>query len=110
MQKEGLMRRAALAEFDQTAGRWEAVRWAAGGLRAVWHERRARIKTPPTRVRVQRAAVGAALLAVDLPGSTDLAGCGHPVMSRQANGCPRPVPAGATAGTTHGPWQGRVRP
>ena len=35
---------AALAEFDQTIGSWEAVRWAAGGLRAVWHERRARIR------------------------------------------------------------------
>ncbi|MFI7543676.1 signal peptidase I [Actinoplanes sp. NPDC049599] len=55
---------AALAEFDQTTGRWEAVRWAAGGLRAVWHERRAKIKTMPTRVRVQRAAIGAALLAL----------------------------------------------
>lgn len=55
---------AALAEFDQTTGRWEAVRWAAGGLRAVWQERRAKIKTLPVRVRVQRATVGAALLAI----------------------------------------------
>jgi signal peptidase I len=55
---------AALAEFDQTTGGWEAVRWAAGGLRAVWHERRARIKTLPIRVRVERAVIGAALLAV----------------------------------------------
>jgi signal peptidase I len=57
---------AALAEFDQTTGRWEAVRWAAGGLRAVWHEHRAKIKTLPRRVRVQRAATGAVLLAVPL--------------------------------------------
>ena len=55
---------AALAEFDQTTGSWEAVRWAAGGLRAVWHERRARIRTLPTRVRVQRAFVLAVLLMV----------------------------------------------
>jgi signal peptidase I len=55
---------AALAEFDQTAGSWEAVRWAAGGLRAVWHERRARIKTLPRGVRIQRAAVFAVLLMV----------------------------------------------
>ncbi|GAA3347553.1 hypothetical protein GCM10020358_62790 [Amorphoplanes nipponensis] len=55
---------AALAEFDQTTGRWEALRWAAGGLRAVWHERRARIKTLPRGVRLQRALVGAALLSV----------------------------------------------
>ncbi|WP_433723876.1 signal peptidase I [Actinoplanes sp. CA-051413] len=55
---------AALAEFDQTTGSWEAVRWAAGGLRAVWHERRARIKTLPRGVRLQRAAVFAILLMV----------------------------------------------
>ncbi len=36
--------------------------------------------------------------AVLLP-CTDLAGWGHPVMSRQANGCPRPVSAGATVST-----------
>ena len=57
---------AALAEFDQTTGRWEAVRWAAGGLRAVWHERRARIRTLPARVRIQRAMLGAALLALPM--------------------------------------------
>ncbi|MGW4940471.1 signal peptidase I [Actinoplanes sp. NPDC004185] len=55
---------AALAELDQTTGSWEAVRWAAGGLRAVWHERRARIRTLPARVRIQRAAVIAALLMI----------------------------------------------
>jgi signal peptidase I len=30
---------AVLAEFDQTRGGWEAVRWAACGLRAVVQER-----------------------------------------------------------------------
>ena len=55
---------AALAEFDQTTGGWEAVRWAAGGLRAVWHERRARTRTLPRGVRLQRAAVLAILLMV----------------------------------------------
>ena len=59
---------AALAEFDQTTGRWEAVRWSAGGLRAVWHERRARIKSLPRRVRLQRAALVGALLSVPLAG------------------------------------------
>ena len=29
---------AVLAEFGETRGDWEAVRWAAGGLRAVWRE------------------------------------------------------------------------
>ena len=55
---------AALAEFDQTNGRWEAVRWAAGGLWAVWHERRAEIRTLPRGVRAQRALLGAALLSL----------------------------------------------
>jgi signal peptidase I len=55
---------AALAEFDQTTGRWEAVRWAAGGLRAVWQERRAKIRNLPRKVRIQRAMIGATLLAV----------------------------------------------
>ncbi|MET8152527.1 signal peptidase I [Actinoplanes sp. NPDC049668] len=51
---------AVLAEFDQTSGRWEALRWAAGGLRAVWHERRAgtavRISLP--RLIMATAVVG----------------------------------------------------
>lgn len=38
---------AVLAEFDQTRGRWEAVRWAAGGLRTVLRERRGRRQQLP---------------------------------------------------------------
>src|SRR5688500_108810 len=34
---------AVLAEFGETHGRWQAVRWAAGGLRTAWRERRQRI-------------------------------------------------------------------
>lgn len=45
---------AVLAEFDQTRGNLEAVRWAAGGLRAVWHERRARIRQLPRHIRISR--------------------------------------------------------
>lgn len=45
---------AVLAEFGQTTGRWEAVRWAAGGLKAVWQERRARAKSRPRYVRISR--------------------------------------------------------
>jgi signal peptidase I len=75
---------AALAEFDQTTGRWEAVRWAAGGLRAVWHERRAKIKTRPTRVRIQRATLGAVLLAI--PGA---------VVVNQFVLTPRYIPSGS---------------
>nr|BFE73636.1 hypothetical protein GCM10020092_069370 [Actinoplanes digitatis] len=44
---------AVLAEFDQTTGRWEGLRWAVGGLRAVWYERRAR-----TAVRIPRPRPG----------------------------------------------------
>lgn len=55
---------AALAEFDQTDGRWEALRWAAGGLRAVWHERRARIRGLPRAVRIQRAVAATAVLGL----------------------------------------------
>lgn len=55
---------AVLAEFDQTAGRWEALRWAAGGLRAVWHERRARIKALPRAVRLHRAVATTAVLGL----------------------------------------------
>jgi signal peptidase I len=75
---------AALAEFDETTGRWEAVRWAAGGLRAVWHERRAKIKTLPRGVRVQRALLGAAL--VSLPAA---------VVVNQFVLTPRYVPSGS---------------
>jgi len=52
---------ALLAEFAETRGDWEAVRWAASGLRAVWHERRQRVRRLPRRVRIAR---GAALIVV----------------------------------------------
>jgi signal peptidase I len=55
---------AVLSEFDQTAGRWESVRWAAGGLRTVWQERRARVRELPRRVRVQRAIMATAVLGL----------------------------------------------
>ena len=45
---------AVLAEFGQTTGRWEAVRWTAGGLKAVWQERRAKARTRPRYVRISR--------------------------------------------------------
>jgi signal peptidase I len=48
---------AVLAEFGQTTGRWEAVRWTAGGLKAVWQERRAKAKTRPRYVRISRRIV-----------------------------------------------------
>jgi len=55
---------AVLAEFDRTNGRWEALRWAAGGLRAVWHERRARVRGLPRAVRIQRAVAATAVLGL----------------------------------------------
>ncbi len=55
---------AVLGEFDQTRGRWEAVRWAAGGVRAVLRERRkvslAR-ELPRNERLARRVAVFAAL-------------------------------------------------
>ncbi|MEV6596215.1 signal peptidase I [Actinoplanes sp. NPDC051346] len=45
---------AILAEFSETRGDWEAVRWAAGGLRAVWQERRARARHLPRHIRISR--------------------------------------------------------
>jgi signal peptidase I len=55
---------AVLGEFDQTRGRWEAVRWAAGGVRAVLRERR-RIglgrELPRSERLARRVAVFAAL-------------------------------------------------
>jgi signal peptidase I len=48
---------AVLAEFAETSGGWEAVRWAAGGLRAVWHERRRRMQQLPKTIRVSLRAV-----------------------------------------------------
>lgn len=55
---------AVLAEFDQTGGRWEALRWAAGGLRTVWHERRARVRALPRAARIQRAIAATAVLGL----------------------------------------------
>ena len=52
---------AVLAEFDQTNGRWEALRWAAGGLRAVLHERR---ESLPRAVRIQRAVAATAVVGL----------------------------------------------
>lgn len=55
---------AVLAEFEQTTGRWEAVRWAAGGLRAVWQERRATARTRPRYVRISRRIVTTAVVGL----------------------------------------------
>jgi signal peptidase I len=55
---------AVLAELDRTTGRWEALRWAAGGLRAVWHERRARVRGLPRAVRIQRMVAATAVLGL----------------------------------------------
>ncbi|MGA5302498.1 signal peptidase I [Nucisporomicrobium flavum] len=52
---------AVLAEFGETRGDWEAVRWAAGGLRTVWRERRSRARQLPRPLRVAR---GTALVLV----------------------------------------------
>ncbi|MEV4702866.1 signal peptidase I [Actinoplanes sp. NPDC049316] len=48
---------AALAEFGETRGDWEAVRWAAGGLRTVWRERRRRARELPRPLRFARGTV-----------------------------------------------------
>ncbi|GIJ75496.1 signal peptidase I [Virgisporangium ochraceum] len=55
---------AVLAEFGETRGRWQAVRWAVGGLRTVWRERRQRIRQLPRATRIRRRAAVAAVLAV----------------------------------------------
>jgi signal peptidase I len=55
---------AVLSEFDQTTGRWESVRWAAGGLHTVWRERRARVRELPRRARIQRAIMATAALGL----------------------------------------------
>jgi signal peptidase I len=55
---------AVLAEFAETTGDLEAVRWAWGGLRAAWHERRRRVSQLPRSVRITRRAVGVLLVAV----------------------------------------------
>jgi len=59
---------AILAEFDQTVGTWQAVRWAAGGIRVAFRERRrqraaARRMAPmPVRLARRIAIVAAAVL------------------------------------------------
>lgn len=55
---------AVLAEFGETTGDLEAVRWALGGLRAAWQERRRRVRHLPRGVRVTRRAAAALLIAV----------------------------------------------
>ena len=56
---------AVLAEFGETRGGWQAVRWAAGGLRTVWQERRRRVRQLPRYDRLaRRIAVTAALAGV----------------------------------------------
>jgi signal peptidase I len=55
---------AVLAEFGQTTGRWEAVRWTAGGLRAVWQERRAKARTRPRYVRISRRILTTAVVGL----------------------------------------------
>jgi signal peptidase I len=45
---------ALLAEFAETRGDWEAVRWAASGLRAVWQERRQKTRQLPRHIRIGR--------------------------------------------------------
>ncbi|MEV6345162.1 signal peptidase I [Actinoplanes sp. NPDC051851] len=52
---------AILAEFHQTTGSWEAVRWAAGGLRAVRLERRNAL---PRVVRIRRRVALVGVLGV----------------------------------------------
>lgn len=51
---------AVLAEFEQTKGGWEAARWAAGGLRTAWRERRELSRRLPRTVSVQRRILTAA--------------------------------------------------
>jgi signal peptidase I len=55
---------AVLGEFHRTAGGWESVRWAAGGLRAVWQERRNRVRELPRIRRVRRRIVGTTVIAL----------------------------------------------
>jgi signal peptidase I len=55
---------ALLAEFAETRGDREAVRWAVSGLRAVWHERRGRVRQLPRRVRISRRLALIALLGI----------------------------------------------
>ncbi len=57
---------AILAELDQTTGTWPALRWAAGGIRVAWRERRrrrvaARRMAPLPARLARRIAIGAVL-------------------------------------------------
>ncbi|GAA0816304.1 signal peptidase I [Spirilliplanes yamanashiensis] len=55
---------AVLREFDQTTGRWEALRWTAGGVRAALRERRTRAATGAPAVHRPWRAVGLTLALV----------------------------------------------
>ncbi|WP_052720389.1 signal peptidase I [Actinoplanes rectilineatus] len=55
---------ATLAEFAETKGSAEAVRWAAGGLRVARMERRAARRELPRMVRIRRVAVLTVLIGV----------------------------------------------
>src|SRR6185369_4917294 len=55
---------AVLAEFAETTGNLEAVRWTLGGVRAAWHERRGRARQLPRNVRIARRTV--AVLVIGL--------------------------------------------
>jgi signal peptidase I len=55
---------AVLAEFAETNGDLEAVRWTLGGLRAAWHERRRRVRQLPRSVRIARGAVAVLVVGV----------------------------------------------
>ena len=55
---------AVLAEFGETRGRWQAVRWTAGGLRTAWRERRQRIRQLPRATRIGRRVAIAAVLVI----------------------------------------------
>ncbi|BFU43146.1 signal peptidase I [Krasilnikovia sp. MM14-A1004] len=57
---------AVLAEFAQTRGEWEALRWSFGGIRTALRERRARRADVPTRIRVRRRIIVAALVLLPL--------------------------------------------
>ena len=55
---------AVLAEFGETTGDLEGVRWALGGLRAAWQERRGRVSRLPRKVRIARRAVATLVVGV----------------------------------------------
>ncbi len=55
---------AALAEFGQTRGRWEALRWSAGGIRAALRERRRQRRELPRWVRIRRRAIAVIVIGV----------------------------------------------